>query len=93
LELADRMDHGLAIPLAGGKEMLYRADVASGAPAEGRSLRTLEIPDKVLIVSILRGDATLLPDGNTVLTAGDRMIVAATPDSMEAFRALISTAV
>ena len=92
LELAERMEHGLTIPLANGTQMLYQADVAAGAPAAGTRLRDLKIPERVLIVSILRGDATLVPDGNTVLAAGDRMIVAAAPDSMQAFRALISAA-
>ncbi len=48
-----------------------RCLVTEQSPAAGRAIRELLLPAGVRIVRVERGDASFLPDGNTVLAAGD----------------------
>jgi CIC family chloride channel protein len=89
LEMAERLEQGASVPLAGGGEALYSAVVRPGAPVAGKALRVVAFPAKVLIVSIFRDGETLLPQGDTVLEAGDRLIVAASLAAMDACRPLM----
>ena len=40
----------------------------------GHTLEDLSLPDGTLIVSIIRGQSMLVPNGKTVLESGDRII-------------------
>jgi CIC family chloride channel protein len=89
-ELTSRLAKGLPIALAGEKEWLFSAEVASGAEVAGQSLRALSLPSDILIVSLLREHEAILPHGDAVLLAGDRVLVAATEEAMKRFRPLLS---
>ena len=47
----------------------------SGSLAEGKSLKELKFPGKALVVSVRRGDSTLIPDASLVLMPGDYLYI------------------
>ena len=49
---------------------------------EGTRLRDLSIPDGALIAMIRRGDDMIIPRGDTVLEAGDRLTVLGKPEAI-----------
>ena len=69
---------GETIELEGGYGIVYLT-VAAGSPLEGRSLRALTASAEwsSLVTSVERGAVSLLPDGETVLKAGDHIGVLA----------------
>jgi cell volume regulation protein A len=51
--------------------------IPEGAPAVGRSVVSLGLPEGVLIALIYRAGQILVPQGGTVLEAGDRLLLLA----------------
>lgn len=62
--------------------------VPAGAPVVGKALIDLNLPRGVLVVHIQRGEMPIIPNGATVLEAGDHMLVLATPEALPALRDL-----
>lgn len=56
---------------------LHRFSVTENAAVVGRALRDLALPGTALIVTVKRGEQTVIPRGDTVLLAGDELIVLA----------------
>lgn len=54
-------------------------DLAPNDPAVGKSLKELKLPPDTVFVSIRRGTRVIIPRGDTVLQAYDRVLAAATP--------------
>ena len=46
-----------------------------GAPIAGKRLRDAKFPTGSLVGAVIRGERTIVPDGNTVIRAGDKAIV------------------
>ncbi|MCX7804017.1 MAG: Trk system potassium transporter TrkA [Planctomycetota bacterium] len=46
-----------------------------GAPIAGRKLRDVKFPAGALVGAVIRGEKTIVPDGNTVISSGDKAIV------------------
>jgi CIC family chloride channel protein len=55
-------------------------DIPAQAPAVGRPISQIDLPEKCLIVSVRRGRKLYVAHGNTVLQAGDRVTVFAGRD-------------
>lgn len=53
-------------------------------PATGNAVRTLKLPPGVLLVTLDRGEETLIPRGETVLAAGDTVTLFANPNQLPA---------
>ena len=51
--------------------------LAAAHPWCGKTLRDLALPGELLVAMILRGGRSLVPDGGTVLRAGDLLVLAA----------------
>ncbi|MBO4537495.1 MAG: TrkA family potassium uptake protein, partial [Erysipelotrichaceae bacterium] len=49
----------------------------------GQALRDINIADKAMISSVIRGSKTIIPNGNTCLEAGDRILIVSMEDSRE----------
>ena len=47
----------------------------SGAPAEGIPLMKAGLPAECLVGAYVRNETTHIPDGRSILTAGDRVII------------------
>jgi len=60
---------------------LRAVTIADGERAAGRAVSDLGLPPHTLIVSIERNGATLIPQGGTVLVAGDALTVLTMPES------------
>jgi CBS domain-containing protein len=70
--------------LAGSAERMSGLGVGAGAaqvtlgahsPLAGKSLRQTDLPRGLLVTSVTRGDRVFVPNGDTVLAAGDRLSV------------------
>ena len=61
-----------------------------GAPAAGRPLRDLRLPDQTVISLVIDGDGPRVPDGDTILHSGDEVIAVIPVDAEETMRELIT---
>ncbi|HEY8340775.1 MAG TPA: potassium/proton antiporter [Egibacteraceae bacterium] len=64
--------------------------VAPGSAADGRQIVDLGLPEGTLIVLVTRGDQYLVPQGGTVLQAGDDLLVIGDPTVIGTMRDLCS---
>lgn len=61
-----------------GKLALVRVDLTADSPAVGKYVKDIKIPENSVLVSIVRGDAVIVPKGETVLEKGDDVIALTT---------------
>lgn len=61
-----------------------RVQIPIGAPAVGKTVRTLRLPAGALLVSVERADETIVPRGDTQIAAGDLVTLLAEPDCLPA---------
>lgn len=59
---------------------LHELAVEAGSAADGETVVGLGLPHGVLIVLVRRGDVSLMPQGGTVLEAGDKVLLLAEGD-------------
>ena len=57
------------------KKILINAVIHYGSKAENILIKDMGLPDNTLIVSITRGEKIILPKGNTLIKAGDTIMV------------------
>lgn len=89
-ELQATLDRGEGIAVRMRKERLYHLSMPSGSPMAGREVRSLGLADiGALIVGVIRGEGEIIPNGGTRLQVRDGLLVAATEESIQKFRALI----
>ena len=62
----------------------FEVTVTDGSPVAGMRLRFSRLPRGVLVTSISRAGDVILPTGDTVLLAGDRLSVLGSTEGMEA---------
>ena len=63
--------------------ILIRCDIAEGDRAVGRSLRELALPPDCVVNSIQRGKHLVVPRGECVVEAGDRLVILASEGKEE----------
>jgi trk system potassium uptake protein TrkA len=73
----------------GGQAGLVEVRLASTSPAVGRSLAQLDVPRQATVVAVLRSRQVVVPRGDTVLDAGDEVLVLVTPESEGEVRRLL----
>jgi trk system potassium uptake protein TrkA len=54
---------------------IIELEVAAGSEAAGKPVRELGLPDGSLVISILRGGAGFVPAGDSVVEAGDEVLL------------------
>ena len=54
---------------------IIELEVAEGSPAAGKSVKDLELPDGSLVISILRDGGGFVPVGDSVVQAGDEVLL------------------
>jgi trk system potassium uptake protein len=54
---------------------IIELEVSQGAPGAGKKVRELGLPDGSLVISILRDGAGFVPAGDSVVQAGDEVLV------------------
>lgn len=57
-----------------GKQV-FEVCVSPESFLDGKKIMDIQWPDDCLIVSIARGEEEIIPDGSTVISAGDRLVV------------------
>ena len=72
-----------------GSANLVEVTLAAGTPAEGRSLAALDFPRDATVVAVVRGDRLVVPRGDTVLSAGDEVLLLVTGDAEPAVQRLL----
>jgi trk/ktr system potassium uptake protein len=68
---------------------LSEVTLAENSPAEGVEIRNLGLPRDSTVVAVLRQDHLVVPRGDTVLGAGDEVLVLATVDAEDEVRRLL----
>ncbi|MCG3133203.1 MAG: Trk system potassium uptake protein TrkA [Planctomycetes bacterium] len=79
-------------PAAGGKVLLSEVKIGDGAAAAGKRLRDLALPPGSLAGCILRGGGAFVPNGDSEIAAGDRVVVIAVAEAHERAVAALASA-
>lgn len=99
LETAHAISRVIGVPaarqtdvFAEGQVQIVEFDVDAGASPEvvGVQLRDATPPRDSKVAAIIRGDRTILPGGNEVIVAGDRIVVIGSPHAAQAWGALLA---
>jgi len=64
----------------GGKARLSEATLTDESPSVGQDLARLPLPRGSTVVAILRASHVIVPEGDSVLRAGDEVLVLTTPE-------------
>jgi trk system potassium uptake protein TrkA len=64
----------------GGRARLSEATLTEESPAHGKDLAQLPLPRDCTVVAVLRDKHVIVPHGDTVLRAGDEVLVLTTPE-------------
>jgi trk/ktr system potassium uptake protein len=67
------------LALEGERLEIIELEVAEDAPAAGRRVDEVSLPDGSLIISVLRGGAGFVPKSDTVIEAGDEVLLILDP--------------
>lgn len=90
-ELQAMLDRGEGVTMRMHQERLYRVLMPTGSPTAGSEVRSLGLGEMgVIIVGVIRGEGEIIPNGGTRLQVHDSLLVAATDESIQKFRALIA---
>jgi cell volume regulation protein A len=77
------------MPAGKSKNDLIEVPVPEGSPIAGNSIVRLGLSKNVLIVLIIRDEQFVIPSGNTIIKAGDIMLVLAEKSELPAFCNLV----
>ncbi len=87
LNLTSRMDgkhvRGLRRDLELGDGSIEQVVLAEGASLVGQKLMDIKLPAEVLVGTIVRQGEVIIPDGKTVLRAGDRVTLLGKKDDVK----------
>ena len=65
----------------GGKARLSEATLTEESPSAGQDIAELGLPRYSTVVAVIRDDHVIVPRGDTVLHAGDEVLVLTTPEA------------
>jgi len=69
------------MPVVEGRVNVTEVQLEASAPAAGKSLKDLPLPDNSLVAVVLRDGTPMVPRGNTSLQAGDRLVLITLPEN------------
>ncbi len=69
---------------------LFELQIGENDHAAGKRIKELQLPEECVIVAVRRGSRTLVPRGNTLLLAGDDLIVLSAVASQETLLKILS---
>jgi trk/ktr system potassium uptake protein len=70
---------------------IIEVEVGQGAPAAGRTVADVELPDGSLIISVLRNGRGFVPNSETVIDAGDEVLLVLDPGLEDRITAQFTT--
>lgn len=68
------------VPIGDGRIKISQVSIPSDAPVADKRLMDISLPKNVLIGCIMRGDTGMIPRGNSVIQAGDVLVVISSDD-------------
>jgi trk system potassium uptake protein TrkA len=74
----------------GGKAKLAEVTLAPGSPAADKEIQDLGLPRDSTVVAIIRNDRVVVPRGDSIIRAGDEVLVLVTIDSEEDVRQILT---
>jgi trk system potassium uptake protein TrkA len=78
------------LKLEGGQVSLVEEELSAASGAVGKRLAELNIPRGVLIVAVLREGRVMIPSGETVLAAGDKILALAGTERAHEFEKVLA---
>ena len=76
--------------LSGGKVEVTELSVSEGSRVRDRALRKVKLPPDTLILSVIRGDEDIIPDGDYHFQSGDHVIVITGRESVSRIESLFT---
>ncbi|HTV72321.1 MAG TPA: TrkA family potassium uptake protein [Candidatus Acidoferrales bacterium] len=94
-EHVNARNYSIITKLSGGDLELVKVSISPKSPADGKRIRDAGLPRTSIVVALERAHGELvIPDGDTVLTAGDQMIVMTRRETLDdVCRALSAAAI
>jgi trk system potassium uptake protein TrkA len=74
----------------GGRARLAEVRLADDTPVDGKTIESLGVPRDATVVAVLRKDRLIVPRGDTMLRAGDEVIVLVTSESEDEVKQLLT---
>jgi trk/ktr system potassium uptake protein len=74
----------------GGRARLAEVRLADDTPVDGKTIEELGVPRDATVVAVLRKDRLIVPRGDTMLRAGDEVVVLVTSDSEDEVKGLLT---
>jgi trk system potassium uptake protein TrkA len=78
------------LDLPGERLEIIEMDVAEGSPAAGKNVQELDMPEGSLVISILREGRGFVPRGDSLIEAGDEVLLCLDPGLEEQVTPLFS---
>lgn len=79
-------------PLKGGNVELVQVEVQKGASVADKKIKDLGLPEGVIIVSIYRGEETIIPKGDTTFMQDDKAIALVTKEHIDQIQKMFKSA-
>ena len=73
----------------GGKAKLAEVTLAADSPAADKEIADLQLPRDATVVAILRNEHVVVPRGDTIVRAGDEVMVLVTNDADDEVRRIL----
>ncbi len=77
-------------PFAGGRVQMAEFEIDDGSPVAEQTVREADRFDSLTFAAILRNGTVEIPRGETLIRAGDRVVVIGSPKSVQAFASAVS---
>ena len=72
-------------PFAGGRVQMAEFEISEQCPIVDQTVQEADRYDSLTFAAVIRGEAVIVPDGSTVITAGDRVVIIGSPESVHSF--------
>ncbi len=72
-------------PFAGGRVQMAEFEISEQCPVTNQTVEQADEYDSLTFAALLRDDEVVIPDGRTVIKAGDRVVVIGSPESVHNF--------
>ncbi len=72
-----------AVPIEAGKLQVLELALGEDDPAAGQMVRDLHLPSQSILGAVIRGEEVIIPRGDTVLEASDRVIIICRPEAFK----------
>lgn len=77
--------------LAAGKICLIKGEIEMNSKAANKKLKELILPKDCIIMTIVRNNEVLLPNGDSILLPGDEILTVVSDDGREEFKEMLKS--